>query len=288
MKKKLLSIALSHCEFLKCKEKLFLSQTLDNIQELTVLSIKDLSVIVNRQLRTSFNLPALEFKLEQTLKIMERYGIKSVFINEDVFPNKLKEIPDPPFSLFFRGTLPCNETDAVSMVGTRVPSGDGIAAAFKLGGQFADLNIPVVSGLARGIDTFSQRGCTDSGGISIGVLACSPERIYPSVNVRLAGKIIEHGGCVLSEYPPFTEPLKFRFPQRNRIISGLSRSVIIVEAPKKSGALITADFALEQGRDVFVCKDLLQSVKNAGGAELYDQGAAAISCAADVLNDWNA
>lgn len=285
MKKRLLASALSYCEFLRTREKLFLFESIDNLRELTVLSVKDLSSMLNRQLRTSFNLSTLELKLNQTLKIMEMYEMKNVFIYENDFPAKLKEIPDPPFSLFYRGTLPLN-ADMAAMVGTRVATGEGINTALKLGEQFADLNVPVVSGLARGIDTFSQRGCVNAGGVSVAVLACSPERIYPSVNARLAGKILERGGCILSEYPPCTEPLKFRFPQRNRIISGLSRSVIVVEAPEKSGALITADFALEQGRDVFVCKDLLESRKNTGGAELYNQGACAISYAADVLKDW--
>lgn len=118
------------------------------------------------------------------------------------------------------------------------------------------------------------------------VLACGPEMIYPRSNKKLAANILESGGCILSEYAPGTEPLSYRFPERNRIISGLSRSVLIVEAPKKSGALITADFALEQGRDVYVCSLLLNSLQNEGSKALYEQGAFAIKSMDDILHDW--
>ena len=110
--------------------------------------------------------------------------------------------------------------------------------------------------------------------------------IYPRSNKKLAANILESSGCILSEYAPGTEPLSYRFPERNRIISGLSRSVLIVEAPKKSGALITADFALEQGRDVYVCGLLLNYLQNEGGKALYEQGAFAIKSIDDILHDW--
>ena len=206
-------------------------------------------------------------------------------VEDTDFPFQLKEIPDPPFSIFVRGALPDCGFNMLSIVGTRCPTGEGIKMALKIGAECAYLSLPVVSGLARGIDSFSQRGCVEAGGVSIGVLACGVERVYPRTNIRLASKIISSCGCLLSEYPPFTEPLKFRFPQRNRIISGLSKALLVLEAPKKSGALITADFALEQGRDVFVCKDILYSRKNEGALSLYEDGAVAISSVKDIFEN---
>jgi len=120
----------------------------------------------------------------------------------------------------------------------------------------------------------------------VAVLACGVDTVYPRSNACLAARMVDAGGCLLSEYPPGESPLKYRFPGRNRIISGLARSVLVVEAPEKSGALITADFALEQGRDLFVCADTLGSPRGGGTRHLCEQGAPAVTSAADILVTW--
>jgi DNA processing protein len=140
--------------------------------------------------------------------------------------------------------------------------------------------------LARGIDAFAHRGCVEALGKSVAVLACGLDRIYPRSNATLAGRLLESGGCVIGEYPPGEEPLKFRFPERNRIIAGLARSVVVIEAPEKSGALITADFALEQGKDLFVFSGTLDSPRGAGTKRLAFDGAPAVSSAREVLASW--
>lgn len=279
-----LILALSYCDFLKTNEKLILLNSFSSLKEFASLSIVDISMILNRRLNTKFDVASVESVVEKALDVLKFYNIKMLMIEDEDFPLQLQEIPDPPFSIFLRGTLPECDFNMLSIVGTRYPTGEGIKMALKLGAECASLSLPVVSGLARGIDAFSQRGCVDAGGVTIGVLACGVERIYPKTNSRLASKIISGHGCILSEYPPFTEPLKFRFPQRNRIISGLSKSILVLEAPKKSGALITADFALEQGRDVFVCKDILYSRKNEGALGLYEDGAVAISSIKEIIS----
>ncbi len=287
-KKKLLHLGLSHCSFLKWNEKFLLAEELDSLKSLSLLSLKDISVLVKRSLKTKlWEKENIEKIVEADLKIMEMYGIHAVGFEEKDFPPLLREITDPPILIFYRGQLPVSEIPAIAMVGTRHPTGEGINSALTLGKDFAERSVTVISGLAYGIDTFSHRGCLEGGGKTVAVLACGVEVVYPRTNKRLATAILETGGCILSEYPPGTEPMRFRFPERNRIISGLSRAVIIVEAPKKSGALITAEFALEQGRDVFVCENILNSQQNSGSILLKEDGAAAIKTADDVLKEWN-
>jgi len=279
-----LVLAISYCDFLKTHEKLILLNSFSSLKEFASSSIVDISMLLNRRLNTKFDIANIEGVVEKALNVLKIYNIKMIMIEDEDFPLQLQEIPDPPFSIFIRGALPDSGFNMISVVGTRYPTGEGIKMALKFGAECASLSLPLVSGLARGIDSFSQRGCVDSGGTSIGVLACGVERVYPRSNARLASKIIAGHGCILSEYPPFTEPLKFRFPQRNRIISGLAKTLLVLEAPKKSGALITADFALEQGRDVFVCKDILYSRKNEGALSLYEDGAVAISSIKDIIS----
>ena len=287
MSKTELLIALARCTFLSCAEKEFLAKKLDNLESLTVLSIEDICVMVSRSIRTRlWNPKELPYLVERDMLSMKRYDIHFVSIMDAEYPPLLREIHDPPFALFWRGTLPDPERPLAAIVGTRAPSGTGALAAARLGREFADFGVPVISGLARGIDAFAHRGNMEGLGRSVAVLACGVDQIYPRSNARLASRIIGEGGCVLAEYAPGEGPLKFRFPERNRIISGLARAVLIVEAPEKSGALITADFALEQGRDLFIYSGTFDSTRNAGCRRLYSEGAPMAHCARDILAFW--
>lgn len=288
MEKNPLILALSRLPFLKLREKCFLAKNLDNLESLTVLSIEDICQLIDRSIRTECRMPEnLSGLVLRDMDIMQRFGIRFVSVLSPEYPPLLREIHDPPFVLFWRGTLPDPERPLAGIVGTRSPSGDGALAAARIGREFGLAGIGVVSGLARGIDAFAHRGNVDGGGASVAVLACALERIYPRSNVRLAARIIETGGCLLGEYPPGEEPRKYHFPERNRIISGLSRAVLVVEAPEKSGALITADFALEQGRDLFVYEGTLRSARGAGTAALHAEGAQTVFGAADILSGWD-
>ncbi len=282
-----LLLALSNMAFLTGYERGVLFEKLDNLEALTVLSIEDISLCVRRVLKTRLWQPAtVRARIDNQLEIMERYRIGMVSVFSADYPPLLRELHDPPFAVFWRGELPDPERPMVAMVGTRSPSGNGAIAAERIGREFGERGIPVVSGLARGIDAFAHRGNVDAGARSVAVLACGLERLYPRSNCVLAGRLIEAGGCVLGEYPPGDEPLAFRFPQRNRIISGLSRSVVVVEAPARSGALITADFALEQGRDLFVVEATSGSIRGEGTDRLREDGALAIRGADDVVSEW--
>jgi DNA processing protein len=282
-----LVLALANMPFLTARERCSLAQKLDNTKELTVLSIEEISFIVGRRLRTTLWDPSsLAAIVGRQINLMERYSIGMESIDSPLYPPQLREIHDPPYCLFWRGTIPDYERPMVAMVGTRSPSATACRAAERIGRRFAELGVPVVSGLARGVDAFAHRGNAEAGAPSVAVLACGLERVYPAGNARIASLILDRLGAIVGEYPPLTEPLAFRFPQRNRIISALARAVVVVEAPSRSGALITADFALEQGRDLFVVADALSEERSRGTTRLCEEGAVAIKDADDVIDDW--
>ena len=203
-----------------------------------------------------------------------------------LYPPLLREIYDPPAVLYCRGRLPDPEKPAIALVGTRHPSAAASMQALALGREFARCGITVISGLALGIDALSHRGCLEAGGITAAVLGSSVDQVFPASNRDLARRILLTGGSLISEYDPGTTPRKSYYPQRNRIISGLARATVIVEAPVKSGALHTARFALEQGRDLFVAAAGIASPLGEGTRRLAKDGCPVISRAAEVLIEW--
>ncbi|EEG76748.1 DNA-processing protein DprA [Dethiobacter alkaliphilus] len=198
------------------------------------------------------------------------------------YPLLLAEIYDPPAVLYYRGDIDVLSTPCVAMVGSRKATEYGKNAALKLAGQLAAAGITVVSGMARGIDTWAHAGALGAGGPTIAVLGCGPDVCYPPENLKLREKIVS-GGIILSEFPPGTQPKPGHFPLRNRIISGLSRATVVVEAAEKSGALITADCALEHGREVFAVPGNVNSPYSRGCHRLLKEGAAMAEKAADIL-----
>lgn len=199
------------------------------------------------------------------------------------YPPLLAELHDPPARLHLRGghrdvlTLP-----AVAIVGARSCSPYGAQVARELAGTLASAGVVVVSGLARGIDGEAHRGALAVGGLTVAVLGCGIDRDYPRAHAELARRIAD-GGLVVSEYPPGVEPSPWRFPARNRLIAGLARATVVVEARERSGALITADFALELGREVFAVPGEITSALSVGTNDLVRQGATPLLSADDVL-----
>jgi DNA processing protein len=216
-----------------------------------------------------------------------------------LYPPLLREIYDPPVLLFFRGKLPDPESPLVAIVGTRKPSSTSSTQAFDIARGLGRGGVSVVSGLALGIDACAHRGNIEGGAPTVAVLGSGVDEVYPSSNRVLALRILETGGAVISEYPPGMGPRKWNFPARNRIISGLCRGVLIVEAPQKSGALITARFALDQNRDLWVTSSGIgQSERQEqekwfgffdkrGTSKLAEDGASIIKTASDILGAWN-
>jgi DNA processing protein len=200
------------------------------------------------------------------------------------YPENLAEIYDPPPVIFYRGKPPTADKPSIAIVGTRKPSPYGLAVAEKLAKDLAALGFTIISGLARGIDAVAHKGALHSGGWTIAVLGCGPDVVYPRENKKLMEEIINNG-TVLSEFPPGTQPDAWHFPARNRIISGLSQATLVVEAAEKSGALITAEFALEQGRDVMAVPGNVVNPLSRGPHRLIKQGARLIEGAGDVLEE---
>lgn len=200
------------------------------------------------------------------------------------YPPLLAQLHDPPKRLYVRGEAAgVFERPAVAVVGARSCSPYGSQVARTLARDLAAAGIVVVSGLARGVDAEAHRGTLDAGGTTVAVLGCGIDRDYPARHAELARRIVVGGGLVAAEYEPGIEPAPWRFPARNRIIAGLALAVVVVEARERSGALITADFALELGREVFAVPGEITAALSAGTNRLIRQGAAPLLGAEDVL-----
>ena len=213
-------------------------------------------------------------------------GLKVLTLGEEAYPKRLKSLYDAPAVLYYKGTLP--EFDALptlALVGTRHPSDYGRQAAARLGGEIAEAGGLVVSGMAEGIDASAMGAALERGYPAVGVLGCGADIVYPRKNSRLFQKT-ESLGCILSEFAPGSPPLGWHFPKRNRIISGLSCGVVVVEAPEKSGALLTAKHALEQGRDVFVVPGPIDTEGFRGSNRLLRDGAIAVAAGQEILEEY--
>jgi DNA processing protein len=208
-------------------------------------------------------------------------GIGVLAWNDPLMPPQLMAISDVPPALWYRGSLGCLTQPAVAIVGSRAASSVAIETARRLAADLASRGITVVSGLARGVDSAAHRGALDSGR-TIAVLGSGVDRVYPAEHTELAARIAENG-LVVSEYPPRTLPLPFHFPMRNRLISGLSRAVVVIEASDNSGSLITASCAAEQGRDVMAVPGNVLSGRNRGGHALIRDGAKIVESADDIV-----
>ena len=208
--------------------------------------------LINEKLTKSILNIETKRKVKNYLEFMQKNNIDVISIADIEYPSNLREIYSPPVFLYIKGNKEILSKTNISIVGCRNCSNYGKEVAQNIAYNLAKNNINVVSGLARGIDEYSHLGAIYAKGKTIAVLACGVDYIYPKENSYLVNKILNLGGALISEYPVGVFPQKNNFPARNRIISGLSQGVVVVEAKKKSGSLITADFALEQGRDVFV------------------------------------
>ena len=246
-------------------------------------------------------LEKIERIIEYQVKQMIKENVDIISINDTNYPQQLKNIYDPPISIYIKGNIKNLQKPSIAIIGCRQASEYGKMAAKYFGYQLAKSGLNIVSGLARGVDSYSHVGniCAkkeesyshvdnlSTVGKPLAVIGCGLDIIYPKENSELEKEILNVGGTIISEYPLGTKPNKFNFPARNRIISGLSKGVLVIEAKKKSGTLITVDFALEQGRDVFVMPGNINSINSLGTNDLIKQGAKIVTCYQDVLDFIN-
>ena len=213
--------------------------------------------------------------------------IEEIGIENEFYPKQLKEIYDAPVKIYVLGNKELLNQRGIAIVGTRKATEYGKKVALQFSRDLSEIGVNIISGLALGIDTYAHLGTLqlEGKGKTIAVLGSGLDQIYPKQNIELARKIIKSGGCILSEYPLGTKPEKLNFPQRNRIISGLAKGVLVVEADEKSGSLITADFALEQGRDVFAIPGNIFNSTSRGTIDLIKQGAKLVSNIKDIIEE---
>lgn len=223
---------------------------------------------------------------QEILDRCEQENLKVLTLQDERYPERLKNIYDPPLVLYYKGTMPrLDDMPVIGVVGTRSASPYGIQTARQMGTEIAACGGAVVSGLAKGIDSAAMSGALNAGGTVIGVLGCGADIVYPASN-RALFKDVERYGCILSEFAPGMPPAKWTFPKRNRIISGLSNGVLVVEAPEKSGALITARLAAEQGRDVFAVPGNVNQSGCLGSNRLMQDGAMVAMTGWDVMREY--
>lgn len=214
-------------------------------------------------------------------------GIKILTYDSSLYPEKLRQIPDPPYVLYVlsKKRINLNNMPCIAMVGNRLMTEYGRGVAIDISRNLAAAGVAVISGMARGIDGASHIGALRAGGVTVAVLGCGLDVLYPPEHAELMDAICENG-MVISEYPPGTPPAAKHFPIRNRIISGISDGVVVVEAPENSGALITAEYALEQGRDVFAVPGDITRGHSVGTNNLIRQGAILVRSAIDILTEY--
>ncbi len=209
--------------------------------------------------------------------------IEEISINSKEYPQNLKNIYDPPKKIYLIGNKDLLYQKGIAIVGARDATQYGKKIAYNLAKELSEQNIVIISGLAIGIDSYAHKGALEKG--TIAVLGSGIDNIYPKENLELAREIIKNKGCIISEYPLGTKPERLHFPQRNRIISGLSDGVVVIEASKKSGALITAEFALEQGKEVFAVPGDINKKQSEGTNQLIKDGAILLTSATDILEN---
>ena len=216
---------------------------------------------------------------------MNDFEIKTVSLKDDSYPRLLRETKDPPRTLFYRGVLPDPDSMMIAIVGTRKATEEGKAVAREMAGALSRKGIMIVSGLALGIDGAAHTGAVDVGGKTVAVLANGLRSVYPAAHEKLAERILGLGGCLFSEYEPGEPPLAYKFLERNRIVAGLGVATVVVEAPRRSGALVTARLAVEGGREVFVVPGGARNRNYEGSHLLIRSGARLALNALQVLED---
>ncbi|MCF7916837.1 MAG: DNA-processing protein DprA [Candidatus Omnitrophica bacterium] len=248
-----------------------------DLRSLSFLNKKDIDKIISLKKSKS---------LDDQLRLIEKNKVKAIDLFDSDYPYYLKQISSPPLVLYAKGNLGLLHQESIAIVGTRIPTDYGKSIAFDFSCQLCSSGLCVVSGLAKGVDTAAHKGALSVAGSTVAVLGSGLNYIYPRQNNKLADLIFEKG-LVVSEYPLNTAPLASNFPRRNRIISGLSRGVIVIEAAQRSGALITANFAVGQNREVFAVPGRINDFQSKGPNSLIKEGAKLVDSIEDVLEELN-
>lgn len=267
------------------KKAEILKKEFGSYQSVWNASAEKLTAVLGRDLGSALNSLIGSLDPDKQLKDYEEAGYKVLAEFEEGYPTALKNIPANPPLLFYRGDITVLARPCIAIVGSRRASPYGRKAARQISRDLAQAGFAIVSGMARGIDSEAHWGCLEAGQKTVGVLGNGLDVVYPRENMQLYKRVIETG-LLVSEFFPGTAPEPGNFPARNRIISGLSRGTVVVEAKEKSGAMITVNFALEQGRDVFAVPGPITSDLSKGPNSLIREGALIVTSAEDILSEW--
>lgn len=240
----------------------------ENLENVKGIGEKIISNILNRDIKE---------KVNKDIDYMKKNNIDFITIKDKEYPNTLRNIYDSPLYLYIKGNKEILNENCISIIGGREYSIYGKKCTKYFSQNLAREGKVIVSGLARGIDSFAHEGALEVEGKTIAVIGSGLDIMYPPENIKLANKIVETKGAIITEYPMGTKPLKINFPARNRIISGISDKILVIEAKKRSGTLITVDFALEQGKDIYVVPGNIDSINSVGTNDLIKQGARLIT-----------
>lgn len=256
-------------------------QTPENIYQLKkadILKIKGFNETLADKITNKDN----KEKTDKYMEKMEKENVQIISIEDEEYPSILRNIYDYPITMYITGNPKVLNNVSLGIVGCREASQYGVNVAEYFAYNLAKQGINIISGLAKGIDSHSHIGALKARGITIGVIGSGLDIVYPKENQYLYEKIVKENGAILSEYPLGVKPEKMNFPARNRIISGMSQGIIVVEAKKKSGTLLTVDFALEQGRDVYVVPGNINEMNSVGTNDLIKQGAKMVTTYRDI------
>ncbi|SCG83461.1 Protein smf DNA-processing chain A [Proteiniborus sp. DW1] len=263
-----------------------LENKLGSLTCLWSMSNKDISSIneLNEKVRLEIIKNRNDIYYENLFKKIEKYNVDVITHYDERYPNSLRFINYSPKVLYIKGRLCSEDENSIAIVGSRKSTSYGNWVAEKISSELASLGISLISGMAKGIDTCVHLGALNSKGRTIAVLGCGVDVVYPSSNRELYNRIQENG-CIISEFPLGTQPFPYNFPQRNRIISGLSLGVVVVEATEKSGSLITAHHAIDQGKDVFAVPGNINSIFSRGTNLLIKDGAKLVMSVDDIIEE---
>ncbi len=268
------------------KKKLELLEGVNSIWDLFSMSSSELARIVTGKALSKFitDRNLLLEKADKEIEKAKKLGISITHVGSQDYPDNLLSIPDPPIAFYYKGQLSENDFNSIAVVGCREASSNGLRNSYRLGKGLAEQDIVVVSGLAKGIDGEAHKGCLEGNGRTVAVLGCGIDKYFPKEHRDLQNQIA-HTGCVLSEFSIGSDPIGFHFPMRNRVICGLSVGVVVVEGSQDSGALYTAEFALDYGRELYAYPGPAQSYQYSGTHLLIKKGAKLIENAGDLLED---
>jgi len=258
-------------------------ESAEQILALTASEIKNIETEINQSVLQRIVYEKSRVSIDREMELIQKHDCEVITLTDPAYPVLLKEIADPPPILYLKGNLPAKNIPWLSIVGTREPTTYGQKVSYELACQCAKRGMTIVSGAARGIDAAAHRGVLETNGITIAVMGCGLSRTYPVENRDLLAQIVR-SGAVISEFSMATKPKAANFPRRNRLISGLSEGTVVVEASERSGSLITARLAAEQGREVFAVPGQILSRVSIGTHRLINQGATLVHTVEDILD----